>query len=233
MIRQLYPGVWVQDGWKRFYGFVLHRWMTVIDLGDSELFVHSPNTLDNAVRNELDQLGAVACVVAPNKMHSHAIDQFAEAYAHAKFFAAPGLPERRPDLKFDRVLGSDPEPEWSGVLDQAALGGNAFFTEILFLHRATGTLIVTDFIENIHPETVGAGWNLGARLTGIWKKPAPSPEHGMYLMDVEAFERSIEKVRSWEFDRIILAHGRLIEASGREVFDGVARKLSERVRRRG
>jgi hypothetical protein len=52
--------------------------------------------------------------------------------------------------------------------------GNAFFTEIVFLHRETGTLIVTDFIENIHAETVGMGWKIGARLFGLWQEPSPS-----------------------------------------------------------
>jgi hypothetical protein len=233
MLQQVCPGIWVHDGWKWFYGFVLHRWMTVIALADNRLVVHSPNRLDAGLRAELDRLGQVTCVIAPNKMHHYAVDQFAAAYPKARFFAAPGLPQRRPDLRFDRELGSVAEPEWASVLDQAALAGNRFFTEIVLFHRATRTLIVTDFIENLYPETVGPAGNCVARLLGIWKNPSPSPEHSMYLTDLEAFERSIQRVRSWDFDRILLAHGRFIETGGKAIFEAVVQKLATRVRRRG
>ena len=50
------------------------------------LLVHSPNTLDEALRSGLARLGEVGCVVAPNRFHSHAMDQFATAYPAATFF---------------------------------------------------------------------------------------------------------------------------------------------------
>ncbi len=230
---ELERGLWVHDGHKVFCGFRLHRCMTVVRLADGRLFVHSPNTLDPGLRSGLAELGEVSCVVAPNRFHSHAMDQFMAAYPSATFFGAPGLRERKPRLRIDFVLGDRPEPQWEGVLDQAHLRGNSFLEEVLFLHRASRTLVVTDLIENIHRENVGLGWRIGALLFGRWQRPWPSPEHVMFTIDAEAFERSLERVRSWEFDRIVLAHGRFIEARASEVFEGAVAEVLRRARSRG
>jgi hypothetical protein len=40
-------------------------------------------------------------------------------------------------------------------------------------------------------------------------------------------------VSRWEFDRIVLAHGRFIEHDARAVFDDVTGRLLRKVRRRG
>jgi hypothetical protein len=230
---ELQPGLWVHHGHKRFCGLRLYRWMTVVRLADGRLFIHSPNTLDPALRSGLAELGEIGCVVAPNRFHSHAMDQFAAAYPAATFFGAPGLRKRKPRLRIDTVLGDHPEPEWEGVLDQAHLRGNPFMEEVLFLHRASRTLIVTDLVENIHRENVGLGWRIGAMVFGLWQRPRPAPEHMVFTIDAEAFERSLERVRSWEFDRIVLAHGRFIDARAREVFNGVVEELLRKARSRG
>lgn len=232
-LRELQPALWVHDGHKRFCGMRLHRWMTVVRLTSGHLFVHSPNTLDPRLRSELDALGEVSCVVAPNKFHSHAMDEFAAAYPSATFYGAPGLRERKPRLRIDSVLGDRPEPEWEGDLDQAHVGGNAFMEEVLFLHRRSRTLIVTDLVENIHRENVGLGWHIGARIFGLWERPVPAPEHAVFTLDADAFERSLERVRAWDFDRIVLAHGRFIEARAKQVFEGVVDGLLRKARGRG
>ena len=232
LTERLATDLYVHDCVIRFFGFKLHRRMTVIRLEDGRLFVHSPNPLDSQVRQQLDALGDVAFVVAPNKMHNCALDEFAQAYPSATFFAAPGLRERRPDLHFDRVLSDQPEPEWEANLDQAALAGNDFFSEIVFLHRATNTLIVTDFLENLCRESLSPWGRFVTRVFGVYGKPAPSPEHSLYLSDPDALEDSLRRVREWQFDRIVLAHGRCIESDGRQVLDGVVKELLKRARRR-
>lgn len=233
MFQELAPDLFIHDGWKRFYGFRLHRWMTVVRLSGGRLFVHSPNALDEETRAELDRLGQVAIVVAPNKMHNHAVDRFAAAYPSARFFAAPGLPERRPDLRFEGLLGEHPAPEWADEIDQAIVAGNAFFSEVLFLHRATGTLIVTDLVENIHAEHVGPFGRVAVRLLGLYRKARASPEHRLYTLDPEAAEASLAKALEWEFDRIVLAHGRPIESDGKAVLQRVVDEMLSGARRRG
>lgn len=233
LLHELEPGLWVHDGVKRFCGLWLHRWMTVVRLTDGGLFVHSPNEPGPRLRAELEALGPVRCVVAPNRLHSHAMDEMARAYPQATFFGAPGLRRRHPRLRVDRVLGDRPEPEWEEDLDQCHLAGNPLMEEVLFLHRASRTLIVTDFLENIHREQVGLGWRIGCAVFGLWQRVAPAPEHALYTLDASAFEAALARVRAFRFDRILLAHGRFIEVDAEAVFDEVATSVLRRAHARG
>jgi hypothetical protein len=206
--------------------------MTVVTLSGSRLFVHSPVTLDAATRRDLDDLGEVAFVVSPNKIHHVSIGEYADAYPEAKVFASPGLPERRPDLEFDGVLGDQPDPAWAAELDQAEMRGNIFFSEIVFLHRESRTLLVADLIENFDRETASALGRTLARLFGVGSKPVASPEHRLYTSNARAAAESFEHILSWDFERIVLSHGALIESDGPAVAKAVGRHLLAQVRRR-
>jgi hypothetical protein len=234
MFLELVPNLYLKESILWFFGARLQTRMTVIRLGDGRLFVHSPTTLDAATRTALDRLGPVAFVVSPNKIHHQAIGEYAEAYPDARILASPGLVERRRDVRFDGVLGDAPEPEWAAELDQTATRGNVFFSEILFLHRASRTLLVADLIENIHRETVSpppARWLLA--LFAGYARPVASPEFRMYTHHPEAAREGFRKLHGWDFERIVLAHGRLIERDARAVVRNVCDELLRGVERRG
>jgi hypothetical protein len=232
LLEELAPGLFVHDGRKRFLGFLIHRCMTVIRLPSGVLWVHSPNALDKGLRAELDRLGRVGFVVAPNAMHGFAVDAFARAYPEARVLVAPNFPERHPGLGFTRVLGDAPEPAWAGELDQAIVAGNPFLHEVVFLHRATRTLVVTDLVENMRREHLSWWGRVLGRVFDFYGKPVPSPEHCLYTLDPDAAAASLERIRSWDFERIVLSHGARIECDAPGVFAQVAETLVERVRRR-
>jgi hypothetical protein len=189
-------------------------------------------TLDATIQRELDGLGEVGFIVSPNKIHHLAIGEYIATYPRAKAFASPGLPERRPDLEFHAVLGDRPDPAWAADLDQAEMRGNVFFSEIVFLHRASRTLVVADLVENLDRETASSFGRALARVFGVGSKPVASPEHRLYTSDATAAAESLDRICSWEFDRIVLSHGRLIESAGREVLEAVGGHLLRQVRRR-
>lgn len=224
--------LFLHEAWIRFYGVRLRTRMTLIRLGGGRLFVHSPTPPDAAVRRALEGLGEVAYVVAPNKIHNQALAAWRGEHPRALYFASPGLPERRPGLRFDGVLGDRPRPEWSEELDQAATRGNVFFSEIVFLHRKTRTLVVADLVENLDAQTASRTGRLLARLFGVPARPVASPEHRLYTLDATAAAAALRRVRDWDFERIVLAHGALIERDAREVFGAVCDELLEGARRR-
>jgi hypothetical protein len=178
-------------------------------------------------------MGEVAFVICPNKMHEHAIGQFAQAYPQARVFVPSGLPEVQPDLRYDRFLNNTPEPEWSGEIDQVLLKGNSYFTEALFLHRASRSLIVTDFIENISKKDIGPLGVLVLRIVGGYGRPVASPEHRFFLTCPSQLRESLKKVEAWNFNQILLAHGKRIEADAKSVFQKVAEELIGGALRRG
>jgi hypothetical protein len=231
-LREFAPGVHLLESTVRFYGVRVQTRMTVIQLSGSRLFVHSPVGLDAPTRGTLDDLGEVAFVVSPNKIHHLSIPEYVDAYPEAKVFASPGLPERRPDLAFDGVLGDRPDPAWASELDQAEIRGNIFFSEIVFLHRASRTLLVADLVENFDRGTASTLGRTLARLFGVGAEPVASPEHRLYTSDVGAAAESLERLQSWDFERIVLSHGSLIESNGRAVMKEVGEHLLRRARGR-
>ena len=232
MLAELAPNLFIHESIVRFFGAPLPTRMTVVRLGDGRLFVHSPARLDDTVRAALDALGPVAFVVSPNKLHNQGIGDYAAAYPQATTFASPGLVERRPDVHFDAVLGERPEPQWAADLDQAATAGNAFMSEIVFFHRSTRTLIVADLIENIHAETLPAFWRSLMRFFGGTGRPLVSPELRLYTTDADAAEAALRRILHWDYQRVILAHGRLIQTDAKRAVETACAEMLATARRR-
>ena len=84
--------------------------MTVLRLGGGDLLLHSPVSLDPALRAALDAIGRVRWVVGPSLVHHLFLGDYASAYPAAELWGAPGLAEKRPDLRFHRVLDGAPMP---------------------------------------------------------------------------------------------------------------------------
>jgi hypothetical protein len=202
----------------RFFGVDMGTRMTVVRLADGSLFVHSPVAPDDRVLREVAALGDVAHVVAPNKLHHLWVADFAARFPDALVYVSPGLPARRPDLRFDVVLGDEPRPGWTGQLDQCAVTGRFFLDEVAFCHRASGTLVVADLCEEGSAE-----WPLWSRLLaragGIWERHGPPRDmKWSFRRDRPALRRAVERILSWDFDRMILAHGRLVESGAKTAF---------------
>ena len=123
--------------------------MTVIRLPDGGLFLHSPVRLDDRLRSELDALGTVRAVVAPNKAHHLYVGDYRVPYPKARFYGALGLQTKRRDLAFFGMLGDEPMPEWRGAIEQRFFRGAPWLNEVVFFHPASRTLVLTDLAFNV------------------------------------------------------------------------------------
>ncbi len=217
MLRALAPGLHVVERPFRFKGIEIGTRATVVTLDSGELLVHSPVRFGEDVRAALAPLGPVRHLVAPNRMHHLALADWARAYPDAALHAAPGLPRKRPDLAFATVLGDDAPPAWAGQLAQAHLLGAPRYDEIAFLHRASRTLVLADALFGWGPEHPPLT-RLSARLFGAYGRWArPHNELFGKIVDPAALRASIERVLAWDFDRIVISHGRIVERGGRGV----------------
>lgn len=202
----------------RFYGIAMGTRMTVCRFALGALWVHSPVALDAELLGALAALGPVRWVVAPNRLHHLYLADFARAFPEAALYASPLLPAKRPDLRFAGVLGDAPEPAWSGELEQARVTGQRLLDEVVFYDRAARTLLLTDLCEEGHP-----GWpvpsRLAARIGGIWERHAPPRDMRWLLRRKPAETRRLAaRILAWDFDRLIVAHGRLVESGAKELF---------------
>ena len=214
MWSELAAGLWTTDRSLRFVVEIGTR-MTCIRLDDGGLFVHSPVHLDEGLRKTVDEHGPVKAVVAPNRFHHLYVGEWAAGYPQASLYAAPGLAQKRADVRFDGELGEEAPPEWAGQIDQIPFAGMPLSNEVAFFHRASRTLLLTDLVFNVREEarfTTRVGW----KLMGAYGRFGPSRLEKLIMRDRPAGRRSIERILEWDFDRVIMAHGEVLESGGRE-----------------
>lgn len=194
-------------------GIRVGRRMATVRLRGTDLLIHSPAPLTDDLRGGLEALGSVRFVVAASLLHGHRfMEQYSAAYPRAELFAPPGLERRRGDLPFADTLGDAPDPRWSEALDQAALHGQRWLTEILFHHRPSRTLIVGDACWNVTASTPLTARVWAGFRTGV----APTPAFRRSSTDRRAARASVERILAWDFDRILIGHGEIVESGGRE-----------------
>jgi hypothetical protein len=87
--------------------------------------------------------------------------------------------------------------------------------EVAFLHRPSRTLILTDACFHIleAPWRDRAGW----RLLGVWKRFGPSlTARSILLRDRARVAAFVERLCRWDFERIAVAHGEVLEGASAE-----------------
>lgn len=215
MLTKLAQDLWTAPRPLKFLGLEVGTRMTVVRLDDGGLFIHSPVALDEATKRDLDVLGPVRFVVAPNRFHHLFAGDYFTAYPQARIFVAPGLPEKRTDLRFHEVLTGETPSGWAGEIDQVLVAGMPLINEVVFFHRASRTLIVTDLAMNVREQS--PLWlKAVTRVAGIYAKLAPPPELRMFTFrDKRASRQSINKILLWDFDRVVMCHGEVWDAGGK------------------
>jgi hypothetical protein len=92
------------------------------------------------------------------------------------------------------------------------------YDETDFFHPATRTLVLTDLCFNIPPNR---GWStrLWARALGVLGRLSVSRSFGWTIRDRAAASASLQRMLEWDFDRVLLTHGDLVESAGRAAFE--------------
>ena len=214
MLRQHADDLYTVDRPLRFWGLEVGARMTIIRLRDGGLFLHSPVALAAGLREALTALGPPRFAVAPNRLHHLFIGQYRQAFPDVQLFAAPGLTEKRRDVVFDAVLGDDPPAGWADEIEQAFVAGYPMLNEVAFCHRASRTLLTCDLAFNFGT-TAPAMTRASMRIMG-GRGFGPSLVERLLVRDRAAARRAMEKILAWDFDRVIVAHGDVLESGGRD-----------------
>jgi hypothetical protein len=227
-LKQLADNLWVAERPQTFYGLPVGTRMTVIRLAGGRLLLHSPVALEPELRAELDAIGRVSFAVAPNRVHHLYAGGVAQAYPGARLWVAPGLQRKRPDLVFEAVLDDDPPEEWRAEVDQVFFRGRPYENEVTFFHRPSRTLILCDLAFNVGPNDAWSTRFL-MKLIRSYGHLGPSKLDPWLIRDRRAARASLEHILAWDFDRIIVAHGDVLESGGHEVLrEGYAWLLDDR-----
>ncbi len=212
MLDVIVESVWIATRQLRFWGVETGTRMTVVRLNEDGLFIHSPVTLDAPMRDAIDALGPVKAIVAPSLFHHLAVAEWTRAFPGAAVCACPGLESKRSDLPWNRVLGEQPEAEWRDEIDQVFFSARPLENEIVFFHRPSKTLICADALFNLanHASLVT---RIVARMIGN-RKPGTTFFERVLIRDRASARHQVDRMLVWNPERIILAHGDIVESGG-------------------
>ncbi len=213
-------GVWIVDsGPLRIMGAPLPVRMTVIRLSNGDLWLHSPTRYDENLRAELERHGRTRHLVAPDVAHWTFLQEWQQRCPDAVTWAAPGLRDRaqvkKSGVRLDRDLGEAPPSEWAGDMELVVVPG-AGFAEVVFFHKPSRTLILTDIVQNLEPEKLPTVMRQVARLTGVL---APNGKAPIYLRLAlrakrQAAAAAVTRMLAWSPERVIFSHGRWFDRDG-------------------
>ena len=210
----LYPfgrEIWLVEGpeIRAALGFHYPTRMVVARLPGGDLWIWSPVALTEALRGEVDMLGPVRYLVAPNDLHHVYLHEWAVAFPQAQVFAAPGVRAKQPQLSVHAELSDAPPEAWADEIDQVLLPGNRITTEIVFFHKPSGTVLFTDLLQQFPPGWF-SGWRaLVARLDlMVGPEPSVPRKFRVAFRDRAAARAAVSRIRSWPVQAVIMAHGR-------------------------
>ena len=213
-IQELTEGIWeVASEVKMGPGVYLPCRMLIVRLESGALWIHSPVRLDDEEVAQINALGEVEALIAPNAFHHLFMARAQERWPKAEVWAPKALAAKRPDLRLDHCLEQGAEAAWANELEPIAIDGVPKLSEWTFWHGPTRTLIVTDLFFNVH-QARGAMTKLVLTGMGAWGEPAQSRLLGSLIKDKAAANASAKRLMSKPIERVFMAHGETIKANG-------------------
>lgn len=210
--------LWTVQKPLKFFGLHLGTRMTIIKMDDGGIWIHSPIEPSDQLVDKINNLGKVKHIVAPNKFHHLFVGQFKSRFPEANIFGAKGLSEKRKDLSIDWEFDQDSSKSPWLEIETLRLAGMRYLNEVVFFHKKSKSLILTDLGFNL---STRKPWltRIFCRINGIYGRfGCPLDVKLLLISDKQKFQNSIEKISSWDFDRIIMAHGNVVNENAKNIF---------------
>ncbi|WP_085973974.1 MULTISPECIES: SDR family oxidoreductase [Bradyrhizobium] len=214
--------IWIADDAPiNAAGLVLPIRMTVIRLSNGDLVLHSPVRYSPALRAELECLGQIKFLVAPNVAHWMFLPAWQRHFPQAATFAARGLSARKQvreaGLRIDRELGGTTPEEWSSELETITVNA-PMFSEVEIFDKRSRTLILTDLVQNLESQDRPVSEQAAVNLLGIAKPDGKAPIYLRLLLRLggRSVQAAAERLVSLEPERVIFAHGDWFRAGATE-----------------
>jgi hypothetical protein len=213
-MKKLAENLWVLPYSLRLLGADFKRTVTIVRLISGDLVIHSTGPFTPEDVKGILRLGKPGWLLDAMLQH----DTFAQRGRQA----FPAIPYLAPD-GFADVVGFPIEPlipgpsKWGEELKVVRLDGNPSMEEHVVFHPHSRTLVVADLLFNFGPDT--PTWTNFLLLAAVGAKhhPGMSRRFRMSIKDKAAFQRSVETLLGWDFDRIIVGHGEVIETDGKRL----------------
>lgn len=206
-----------QDVWLfafplKMLGADLRRNVTVVRLRSGKLLIHSTAPFSAADVATIRQLGEPGWLLDGVLRH--------DTFAHEGRDAFPGIPYLAPEGFAEQAGVSTapilpPPAEWEGELRALEIQGMPEMRDTVILHEPSGTLIITELLFNFGDDQPLWTELLLRAAIGGEHHPGMSRPFKHAVKDEAAFMDSVRALLEWNFDRIIVGHGDVIERDGK------------------
>jgi hypothetical protein len=214
----------------RDFGLMFTTRMVIVKLSDGSLWLSSPVSVPFDTLQQITKLGVVRYLVAATPRHVWRLQTWHTLFPEAQLWTSRPTPFtlKKGHLSLSGILGDTPHQGWAEDLDQLAFKGNPLIEEVIFFHKQSRTVMLHDLIQ-IHPTMKGKVFqNALFKLEGV-----TAPNGGVGLDIKLSFtnrtlaRRSLERLLSWDFDKLIIAHGTCIEKDGKAFVERAFRWLRQ------
>lgn len=222
MLRCIDENIWVAEQQQKYFGLSIGARMTVVRAeAFSKLIVISPIKPTTQLKAELSDIGVVSDIVAPNSYHHIYCNEFKHCYPQAKLWGSTFLKSKCPDLLIDNILTSAGPSPWAQILICSLNGlktlgpfGPSPLNEFAFCHLPSKTLVLTDSAFNFD---YSYPWPIRfmTQVVGGFNRLEPTFLERVATSDKVSLRKSIQKVLAWDFDRVVVAHGTVVDSGGK------------------
>lgn len=222
MLQRIDNNLWVAEQPQKFMGLAVGTRMSVIRLEDSSLLLISPIEITPEIKQQLNSVGKVKYLIAPNLFHHLYLSEYRQIYPQAWVIAPPGLSTKQPELKIDKIFTQD-EIEFNSEVEHTLFEGFQAFifpkvrtvNEVVFYHPSSKTLIITDSAFNFD-DSFPLVTQLAGRVLGSYQTLKPSRLEKIAVQDKQQLKKSIDKIMAWDFNRVIMAQVKIVETNAKE-----------------
>lgn len=216
-LQSIADGLWHATSDISMMGIHFPIRMTVIRLADDSLLLYSPIAINDALAKSIDEQGAVKHILAPATFHHVHVAATKARYPQARLYCVTTLDKKRKDIAWDEVLspGSPLPAAFEGTLDMAVMHAGSRLCEVDLLHIASRTLIVADLCMHIRHSS---RWysRMFLKMVRVYGKLAQSLLWRISTQDKQRVAATARLITRWDFDRLVMAHGEIVETGAKE-----------------
>ena len=209
-LKHIAENLWTAEEPFRLLGAEMGTRMTIMRLENDALLLHSPIRFSNSLKAELNQLGQVSTIMTPNAFHGKFTQEWCSAYSNAQYF--PAKKTSKYTTRFTRLLSDLASDAFAPDIEMHHVQGVPLAKESIFLHRPSRTLVLTDMAFHIGTD-IDWRTRVFCKLNGAYNRFGPSRMMRSFIRNREQFRSSLLTILEWDFDRMIMSHGNIIQSN--------------------
>ncbi|KXF83257.1 DUF4336 domain-containing protein [Enterovibrio coralii] len=213
-MEKLSEDIWLFEGHSvQFMGLPFSTRMTVVRLSNGDLWIHSPISLSETLQEQVERLGQVKYLIAPNHLHHLFLPDWISVYPDAELYGTKEVIKKRRDLVFTGSLNDSHNWAWGSDIDQELFSGSPLMEECVFFHKGSRTLIVADLVENFSGKEFNYWQRVVAKGVGILAPNGKMPLDWRlsFMFGKNDARRHLDRLLAWELDRLVMSHGEIVK----------------------